>query len=192
MTKNDAIHIIDEMGVAKRENRENAARLFWSEPESLNRLVPLTFDIHYKNHHKAAWILEIIAEWQLSLLYPYLDFYCENLSNVKNASAIRPLTKINRWLCLQYSEKKDSVLQNVMKMHHLKQLTEVSFDWMIGDYPTAPKSFSMDVLYILGKIPSEETYWIHEALKNVILQQLPEGTPGFKNHGMKIVAKLEY
>ena len=190
MTKNDAQHIIDEMGVAKRENRENAAKTFLSEPDSLKWLLPLTFDIHYKNHHKASWALEIIAEWKLSLLYPYLDFYCDNLSKVKNPSAVRALSKINRWLTFHFHDPKDFAIRHVMSIQHLKQISEASFDWLIGDYPTAPKAFSMDVLYNIGKIASEETSWIHEALKSVILQQLNDGTPGFKNHGLKIIEKL--
>jgi len=189
MNPNEVKHIIDTMGVALRCNRERAASLILNDPTGIQEVLPLVFDTQYKNHHKAAWVIEIIFEQDLSLIYPHLTYFTSNLHHVKNDSAVRSLAKIARWIAWDY--KKTKTKQHPLQIDEILQLVEAGFDWMIGPYPVAPKAYTMDTLYAFGSLNHPDLKWVHDSLKDVILQQIQMGSPGFQNHGEKILRKIE-
>lgn len=181
---------IDNLGVASRINRENAADLF-EKPEYLPILMQLIFDTSFKNHHKAAWVLEILTERNIEVIYPEIQFYCSNLHLIKKDSAVRALSNITRRIAYDYVKKKNDIAIQHLELQNIKQILETAFDWLIGPYPTAPKAFSMDIIYWFGTLKIDDYDWIHEALIEVILQQINNNTPGFINHGNKILIKLK-
>jgi hypothetical protein len=81
MNQNEVKHIIDTMGVALRCNRERAASLILNDPTGIQEVLPLVFDTQYKNHHKAAWVIEIIFEQDLSLIYPHLTYFTSTFAS---------------------------------------------------------------------------------------------------------------
>lgn len=181
---------IDLLGVAYRINRENGAN-FFENPESLPVLMQLIFDTTFKNHHKAAWVLEILTERNMDSIYPEIHFYCSNLHLIKKDSAVRALSNITRRIAFDYVKKKNSIAIQYLEIQNIKLLIETAFDWMIGNYPTATKAYTMDILYLFGTLKIEDFDWIHEGLKDVILQQIPNNTPGFIYHGDKILNHLK-
>lgn len=189
MNPNEVKHIIDTMGVALRCNRERAASLILNDPTGIQEVLPLVFDTQYKNHHKAAWVIEIIFEQDLSLIYPHLTYFTSHLHHVKNDSAVRSLAKIGRWIAWDY--KKNKAKQHPLQIAEILQLVEAGFDWMIGPYPVAPKAYTMDTLFIFGNEQNPALEWVLESLKDVILQQIQHGSPGFQNHGHKILEQIK-
>lgn len=188
MNQNEVIDIIDTMGTALRCNRERAATHILNDSNGIQEILPLVFDTQYKNHHKAAWVIEIIFEQDLSLIYPHLTYFTSHLHHVKNESAVRSLAKIGRWIALDYKKKAN---QHPIQIAEILQLVEVGFDWMIGPYPVAPKAYTMDTLFIFGNVQNPKLEWVLESLKDVILQQIQQGSPGFQNHGNKILEQLK-
>jgi len=188
MNQNEVIDIIDTMGTALRCNRERAATHILNDSNGIQEILPLVFDTQYKNHHKAAWVIEIIFEQDLSLIYPHLTYFTSHLHHVKNESAIRSLAKIGRWIALDYKKKAN---QHPIQIAEILQFVEVGFDWMIGPYPVAPKAYTMDTLFIFGNVQNPKLEWVLESLKDVILQQIQQGSPGFQNHGNKILEQLK-
>ncbi|GEM_PF-4362899 len=181
---------IDQLGVAYRINRENGAN-FFENPESLPVLMQLIFDTTFKNHHKAAWVLEILTERNMDSIYPEIHFFCSNLHLIKKDSAVRALSNITRRIAFDYVKKKNSIAIQYLELQDIKLLITTAFDWLLANYPTATKAYTMDILYWFGTLKIEDFDWIHEGLKEVILQQIPNNKPGFIYHGNKILNNLK-
>jgi hypothetical protein len=190
MTNNLVLEIIENMGSAKRTNRKKAAALFIKNPAMIGDLMFLTFKIDYKNHHKAAWILEIVLENNINYILPYLNLYTKKLQNLNHNSAIRPLAKINKWIAIQYVKKKNDDFLKQMKPKNIKELIEVGFDWLIGDIAVASKAYAMTTLYLLGQISIKNNSWVHDELKNVIMQNIQKESPAYKAQGKKILNRI--
>ena len=190
MSENNIQSIIDTMGTAARVNRLKAADYFIQYPEYLKGLVELVFDTSYKLHHKAAWVLEFVLKNHLYWIVPHLDFFSNNISKLRNDSAIRPIAKICQWIALTYVKKNDKTFQSKLTNKHIEIIIETSFDWMIGDYKVATKSYTMDTLYFFGSLSDKEFSWVHSELKNIILQDINTGSSGYKSHGKKILNLL--
>lgn len=144
-------NILNTMGVALRSNRERAAKLIIYQPELLQPLFQLSLNPEFKNHHKGAWILEIILEQNLQLIGPHINFYCENLNKVKNPSAVRALSKINHWIAYDYI-KNNSLNTKYLTKENIYQIVTVGFDRMIQDYPVATQVYTMDTLFYFGQL----------------------------------------
>lgn len=189
MDLSTAKHKIDNLGVASRINRENAAN-FFEKPEYLPILMQLIFNTSFKNHHKAAWVLEILTERNINCIYPEIHYFCSHIHLIKKDSAVRALSNITRRIAFDYVKKKNDIAIQHLETQDIKLIIETAFDWLIGAFPTAPKAFSMDIIYWFGTLKIEDFDWVNEALKEVILQQINNNTPGFINHGNKILFKL--
>ena len=60
----------------------------------LDNLVQIAINTLDKNHHKAVWIIEMIAETDALLLLPYIDDLIESFSKCKHESAIRGMSRV--------------------------------------------------------------------------------------------------
>ncbi|TBX67654.1 hypothetical protein EZL74_09225 [Flavobacterium silvisoli] len=58
-------------------------------PEHMADLVELATDISNKNHYKAVWIIELLAESHPELLSPFTELICHSAAKYKHESAIR-------------------------------------------------------------------------------------------------------
>lgn len=191
MNPNQIKVFITNMGPATRDNREEKAAYFLTHPESLTELIKLCFDTNFSEHHKALWILEIVLEYNLDLLLPYLNEFISHLSLLKKDSAIRPAAKICRWFLKANAVNKEVLWVKGLTEKNLEQLVEVSFDWLIGPYKAAPKAYSMDSLLWLGYLKEEAYSWIHNELKQVILNNIYQETPAYQAHGKMILNELK-
>lgn len=77
-----------------RVNRQKIADEVLQNHELFPELMRLCFLTSNKNSAKAFWILELVCYDKLQWLLEYLDFFCSNIKNLTNESAIRPVAKI--------------------------------------------------------------------------------------------------
>lgn len=187
--KNSISNLLEAIGPALRENRERIAAIFFENRELIPNLMLCVFKIDYKLHYKAAWILEILLEKDLKILYPYMKYFTAHISKLQHESAIRPIAKICNWLAISYEKKLKKDLLNILTVKCIEQIVETNFDWLIGDFKVATKVYSMNSLFYFGRLKSPEFLWIHNELKNIILQQINTSSPAYKARG-RITLKL--
>ena len=153
---------------AATENRNSILNFVIENPNSMVDLTTIAFDVKDKNHHKAVWIIEMIAEINPVLLTPFLDTICEILSEFKNHSAVRGMSRTIYFI----STSKEITLTKTQK----EKITETAMDWLIGDARIAPKVFAMRTLSEF----STKHHWIKEALTNVLSENYLKQSPGYK------------
>jgi hypothetical protein len=189
MSHAEVKHILQNMGVALRANRENAAQKIFDQPHLFESLIHVSLDPEYKLHHKGAWVMEIILEKKLDWIEPFLDLYISHLKQITKESAVRAFAKINHWISHDYI---NNASQNTSSLSHnnILQMVETGFDWMIQQYPTAPQVYTMDMLFDFGSLKNMELEWVHENLKDLLLQNMLYGSPGYIAHGKKTLTKL--
>lgn len=190
--KNSVSSLLESIGPALRENRERIATIFLESKELIPDLIVYVFKTDYKLHYKAAWILEILLEKDISILYPYMDFFTAHIGKLQHESAIRPIAKICNWLAIFYVKKKDKDLVNCLTIKNREQIVETNFDWLIGNFKVATKAYCMNSLLYFGRLKSPEFLWIHNELKNTILQHINTSSPAYKARGritLELIAK---
>ena len=131
-------------------------------------LIEFCFITTHKLHILACCILEKVLEIRLDLSYQYLELICQNISKLKNDSAIR---SISRFLMLM---AKDNSSKNYLSKLQKERIVEVCFDWLILDYRVAVKHNAILILYELGKNHG----WIYSELKLILEKQIVESSPG--------------
>ena len=155
-------------------------------PEYFHDLLDFCFKTELNIAHKAAWILEIVCEEQLELLLPHLDWFFEDIPNVKKDQAVRPLSKICLMLAKKFYKKKDPKVVMALSNKHKEIMAECCFDWLITDQKVACEAYSMHVLYLLGS----EIDWIHPELKTIIEQNIHQKSSGYRAQGRKIIGRM--
>jgi hypothetical protein len=153
---------------AATENRNSILNFVIENPYLMVDLTTIAFDINDKNHYKAVWIIELIAEKNPVVLFPYLDTICKTLPEFKNHSAVRGMSRTVYFL----STSKEITLTETQE----EKIIETSMDWLIGDARIAPKVFAMRTLYEF----STQNQWIKEALKNVLSENYLQQSAGYK------------
>ena len=56
-------------------------------PETLPELIAFSTDLTNKNHHKAVWIIEMLAEHNTAVLIPHINAICKTIADYKHESA---------------------------------------------------------------------------------------------------------
>ncbi len=171
---------------AARSNRLKAAHWVLDHPETIEELLHFCFKNDKEISHKANWVLEFVCLKKLELLFPFLDYFFENLSSVKEDSSVRPLSHICELLAIAYYKDKDAVLLNYFSEKHKELMIENCFDWLITNQKVACEVRAMTCLYYLGT----EKDWIHPELKTIINQNIHTSSAGYKARGKKILTKI--
>nr|WP_315202203.1 hypothetical protein [uncultured Flavobacterium sp.] len=166
-----------------RANRQKYADEVLNNQELFSELIQLCFQDLNKNSSKAFWILEFVCYQKLEWIKDYLDFFCSNIKNLKNESAIRPAAKICQLLVISHYKKKETQLSE----KHLEEIIESSFDWLINDIKVATKAYSMRTLYILGN----HYDWIHPELQTIITKDFPNHSAAYKAVAKEILKKIK-
>ena len=179
MTKQDLIQQLINIENAKRINRERVAYLVLDNKELFLYLIEIMFTTDTKISIKAAWVLEIVCEKNLSLIVPYLDYFTKNIGILKHDSAVRPASKICNFIAIEYTSKKDILFKNFLTKIHTDAIVETSFDWLIGNYKVAAKAYGMNALFLLGK----NYDWVHTELKLILQQNISNESAGYKARG---------
>lgn len=164
---------------AHRKSRNDNKNFIIANPEYIKYLLEIAFNTKDKNHHKACWILELVCEEKMELFLPFLDEFCEVLSQYKSDSAIRSISKI----CLFLSNsKKYSLTEN-----QEDKIIESCLDWLIESEKAANAAYAMRTLYNLGK----KYNWVNEELKALLTRDSSNQTPGYKFAVKDILKKLK-
>jgi len=166
-----------------RVNRQKYADEVLHNPELFPELIQLCFQTSNKNSSKAFWILEFVSYQKLEWMEKHLDFFCSQIKNLKDESAIRPAAKICQLLVLSHFKKKEIKLSE----KHLEEITESCFDWLINDIKVAPKAYSMRTLYLLG----QHYDWILPELKTIITKDFPNHSAAYKAVAKEVLKKIK-
>jgi hypothetical protein len=166
-----------------RKDREKNRNFALRNTEFLETVLSVAFNPKDKANHNACWILELICEKKLKTIVPYLDDFCNVLPNLKNDSAIRPMSKICLFLA------KSNHRSNGIKLTQMQetQLLETGLDWLIGDEKVATKATTIKTLFVLGK----KYDWVHDELKTIVQQGYSENSAAYKAVARNILKKID-
>ena len=181
--------LLETMGTAERVNRKRVSNFVLENKELFPVLLKIVFETSYKLHYKAAWTLEFVLKDNLEWLVPHLDFFTNNIQILSHQSAIRPISKICKWLAISYVKKENQYFVKTINQKHLDKLVETGFDWLIGEHKVAAKAYTMESLYLFGKLQKRDLEWVHIELRNIITQNIINGSPAYKTQG-KMILKL--
>ncbi|HNP32683.1 MAG TPA: hypothetical protein PKN96_05275 [Flavobacterium sp.] len=160
-------------------NCRNGIRDFVLEnPDSVKDLAEIAFDLTIKNHYKAVWVIEMLAETHPELLIPYIDQICNAAPQYKHESAIRG---ISRTILFLTTSKKNSLTEE-----QKEKFIEISLDRLIGNFNIAPKAFAMYALAHYAK----QHEWIKEELRNIINKDFANQSAGYKAAAREVLRKI--
>jgi hypothetical protein len=172
-----------DSATAHRANRHKYANEVLDNPELFPELIRLCFLVSNKNAAKACWILELVCYEKLEWLQEYLDFFCYNIRNQTDKSAIRALSKICMLLAISHFKKKEILLTE----NQLQQITETCFDWLMTDVKVASKCYSIRTLHLLGN----HFDWVHPELKVILDKDYNSHSAAYKAVGREILKKIK-
>lgn len=175
----ELLHRITKSSAHTKSRIENGNFII-QNPILLNELIQFSFKTNDKLHVRSCCILEKVFEINLDLSFSHLDFICENLSFLKNDSAIRFISRFIMLLS-QDNNKKKYLTEN-----QLERITEVCFDWLISDIKIAPKYYAILALFELGKTQD----WIYPELRQILEKDVVGSSPGYKSIAKKILKKI--
>ena len=171
---------------ARRESRLNIADWVLSKPEVFPELLEFCFHIKDDISYKACWTLEFVCLEKLELLFPYLDYYFENLPSVYKDQALRPLAKICELLAVQYYKANNAELNKMLTTSHREIMISCCFDWLITNQRVACEVYAMSALYYLGM----ESDCIHTELKTIIEANMHQRSAAYKSRAKKVLAQI--
>ena len=122
---------------------------------------------------------------------PHIDYFTQNIHSLKHESAVRPTAKICKWIAEAYVKKHKTTFVTHIKPIHIERIVETGFDWMITETKVATKAYSMDTLYYFGCLNIENFEWIHQELKNIVLQNSSKESSAYKAHARQILHSLK-
>ncbi|MCL7753418.1 adenylosuccinate lyase [Polaribacter sp. Z022] len=191
MPKSNLLYITEELnnlGTAKRDNRQRVANIVLENPDLFKELVTITFDVDNKTSIKASWVLEwICTHHHLNWILPHLDTFTSQLYHLKFDSATRPCAKICEHLAVAYYSKNDNDVKKALTVKHIDAIVEAGFDWLITPQKIAVRAYTMNALYYFGL----EKDWIHPELKHLIETKIIHESKGCKARGKHILFLIE-
>lgn len=148
-------------------------------PDAMPDLIAIGTDLTNKNHYKAVWIIEMLAEHSTKMLIPFVEIICETMAHYKHESAIRGMSRVAYFL----STSKEIALTANQK----EKLIEICLDWFIGDTKVAPKVYAM---YTLCHYAQKED-WIKEELRQIIDKDYLSQSAGYKAAAREVLKKIK-
>ena len=158
--------------------RNGNRNLLLKNPEYLKDLIDFGTDLTNKNHYKAIWIIEMLAETHTQMLALFVDVICETISKYKHESAIRGMSRTAFFL----STSKTISLTKTQQ----EKLIEICLDWLISDAKAAPKVYAMYTLCHYSKNQD----WIKEELLNIINKDFAYQSAGYKAAAREVLKKI--
>ncbi|MEZ4793027.1 MAG: adenylosuccinate lyase [Gelidibacter sp.] len=170
-----------------RANRLKYANMVIAQPELIPKLLDILFMVDDKVSCRAAWVLEFMCGEKLEEIIPYLDVFTEHIHKVHLDPAVRPVAKVCEYLAKAYYSKEKNKIQEALTLKHKENIVESCFDWMINDEKIAPKAYSMNTLYLLGK----DIDWIHPELAQILERDFQMQSSGFKARARQVLKKIK-
>lgn len=146
-----------------------------AHPERIDKLIQIFENGTLQMKQRSAWVVSVIAEKDPNLLTKYLKIFTDLLEKPNKHDAI------NRGICrsLQFMDIPEK---------YEGRLLDLLFKLMNSNQePIAVKVFAMQVIYNISKKYPD----IIPELKASIEAQLPNGSPGIKSKGRKILKQIE-
>ena len=129
---------------------------------------------------RAAWVVEFVCKQDPTALHGYLEVFTAGLAGMQAASSIRPMAKCCEMLAESWAKQDGDAPP--LSPGQRERIAAACFDWLLGPYPVAPKAYSMQSLYLLGR----EAPWIHEELQAALLRGYPKGSAGYQARARRI------
>ena len=171
---------LENLGNAKKENRQRVANTIVENPNLFKHILNLTFAVDDEISIRAAWILEwICTHHNLNFILPYLDEFTSKISLVKFDSAIRPCAKICEHIAVAYTSKNNKEFKAKLSSTDIEAIISTGFDWLITEQKIAVKAYTMQTLYLFGL----QEKWIHPELKHLITTKIIHQSKGTKARG---------
>ena len=169
---------------AHRKPRERIRDFVLKRPEIFPDLLKMAFDVDYKYHFKACWIVELVADTRLEWFQEQLDLFCDCLPNLKDESGIRPIAKAVMMIVnAHFSEKTNRI---TLSENQLEKLAEACFDWLISNTKVAAKAYAIRTLFNMGK----KYDWIHPELKIILEKDYQNHSAAYKAVAREILKKI--
>ena len=172
---------------ASRSSRLKCAGLILSDLSIMSHLIKILFMTNDKISCKAAWVLEYVCTENKYAIVPFLNEFTNNLNKVHFDSAKRPLAKVCEGLSTSTYSGQPNPMNKMLLPKHKKRIIEACFDWMINDEKVAVKAYAMGALYCFG----QEYEWIHPELVQILEQDYPNQSAGFKARARHILKKIK-
>ena len=172
---------------AHHSSRDENTQYILNHIDLFPEFIDMSFDCHDKNNFKACWILELVLEEKLELLFPYLNRFCENLKNYTNHSAIRSISKICMFLA-KYHIKNLKSNEIILSEKQIQLIVEKCFDWIIDENEkVASKAYAIRTLFEFGKIQD----WIYPELKRILSDDYIKHSYAYKAVAKEILKKIK-
>jgi len=156
-----------------RRNIDLISDLIFQKPEFFDPLMELFFRNEEPVSRRAAWVVDIISEKKAYLLSPYLSRIISELPGFKHDGMKRHSLRM--------------IARSVIPTEQTGELMNICFDWLLSPREAiAAKVYSMDILYRLSQTEPD----VKKELADSIEWRLKEEKPGFRAHGVKVLARL--
>ena len=182
--KEDLIRSLESVRNAKRSYRERSRDFVLRNPGLFPQLLQMVFDTKNKLHIRAAWVAELVCLENIELLTSEVHRFTENLSLVKEESALRPVSKMVYLLSKAYFQPQDKAW--ALEPSEVDQLVSNSFDWLIEEHKVATHVFAMQTLFLwCGERP-----WIQNELRLILEQNTGKSSMAYRAAARKILEKI--
>ncbi|MCW3804828.1 hypothetical protein [Plebeiibacterium marinum] len=172
---NNLTNLKEELNTIPGKQRAvELAKSFTQNPDSIESLYHLIYDVKPKLQWRAAWIFEHIFHEDPTLIKPYLKDIINQLPSIKSDGVKRHFTKI-----LSFSD-----IEGLITGETINTCT----DWIISEkIAVAVKAHCMQILYNATQTYPE----LKTELKLILEEQIINNTAGFKSRAKKILKKME-
>ena len=156
-----------------RRNTDLIADIIINKPALFVELVAIFLRNEEPLSRRAAWVVDTVAEKFPNLLDPYLESIGASLPRFDHDGLKRLSLRM--------------LSRSPLPQKYLGDLMNICFDWLISPKESvAVKVYAMEILYRM----SNEEPELKKELADSIEWRLSEETPGFQNHGLKLLKKL--
>ena len=163
---------------AHRSSRDSIAKEVLKQGNLFADLFEIALNTSDKNHYKACWIMELVLQEKIEFITEYLPNFCDKLTEFKNESALRSISKI----CMFLSK------YNVLTKFQEEQIIESCLDWLITDsVKVATKAYCIRALFALGKTNK----WIYPELQRILIDDSHKHSYAYKAVAREILKKIK-
>jgi hypothetical protein len=156
-----------------RRNTDLIADIIYNRPELFDELVEIFLRNEEPVSRRAVWVVDTVTEKHPHLLDPYIEPIAEMLPGFTHDGLKRVSLRM--------------LSRSPLPQNQLGGLMNLCFDWLVSPKESvAVKVYSMEILYRISQDEPE----LKKELADSIEWRIAEGTPGFKNRGMKTLKKL--
>jgi hypothetical protein len=156
-----------------RRNTDLIADLVFNKPELFDELVSIYLRNEEPVSRRAVWVVDTVTEKHPELLDPYLESFVNALPSFEHDGLKRVSLRM--------------LSRSPLPQNYLGDLMNICFDWLVSSKESvAVKVYAMEILYRISEVEPD----LKKELADSIEWRIGEGTPGFKNRGLKTLKKL--